>query len=288
MMSPPPGKTARKAALTAGFTLIELSIVLVIIGLIVGGVLVGRDLIHAAQIQTIITDKDRYITAANTFVLKYSALPGDMPNATSFWGASNCPYGPSGGTLTCNGDGDGQIGSGAYINSGPGGGAPNEPLLAWQHLSNAGLVAGSYTGFITGSPNPIWMPGVNMPQSRSFANAGFTLFYYGTMPNYYLFFTSSGIGHVIMFGAQSPNIVDNWTGAAAYPVLSTLDAYTIDAKIDDGKPGTGSVFSLPKGSAFAPGGASACTTGIQSAALTAIYDSTQVGPQCALFFNAGF
>src|SRR5580658_7858400 len=62
----------------AGFTLIELSIVLVIIGLIVGGVLAGQDLIRAAAARAQITQIEKYNTAVNTFRGKYNALPGDM------------------------------------------------------------------------------------------------------------------------------------------------------------------------------------------------------------------
>ena len=54
-----------------GFTLIELSIVIVIIGLIVGGVLVGRDLIRASQLRGLISEVEEFKTAANTFRLKY-------------------------------------------------------------------------------------------------------------------------------------------------------------------------------------------------------------------------
>src|SRR6187549_3006919 len=61
-----------------GFTLIELSIVLVIIGLIVGGVLVGRDLIKAAQLRKQISQITDVNLGANTFKLKYNALPGDI------------------------------------------------------------------------------------------------------------------------------------------------------------------------------------------------------------------
>ena len=66
----------------SGFTLIELSIVLVIIGLIVGGVLVGQDLIRAAYIRAQISQIEKFNTAVNTFYGKYQALPGDM-NATT-------------------------------------------------------------------------------------------------------------------------------------------------------------------------------------------------------------
>ncbi len=62
----------------AGFTLIELSIVLVIIGLIVGGVLVGQDLIKAAEIRATISQYEKYNAAMNTFRTKYNGMPGDL------------------------------------------------------------------------------------------------------------------------------------------------------------------------------------------------------------------
>src|ERR1019366_6843373 len=79
----PPGNPA-KVALTAGFTLIEMSIVLVIIGLIVGSVLVGRDLIRAAELRSVISEVEKYKTAVMTFKGKYDCLPGDCANATTF------------------------------------------------------------------------------------------------------------------------------------------------------------------------------------------------------------
>lgn len=64
-----------------GFTLIEMSVVLVIIGLIVGGVLAGRSLIEQACERAQITQIERYRTATNTFYGKYNALPGDLTKA---------------------------------------------------------------------------------------------------------------------------------------------------------------------------------------------------------------
>src|ERR1700691_433072 len=69
----------KSPASQSGFTLIELSIVLVIIGLIVGGVLVGQDLIRAAEVRAQISQIEKYNTAVNTFRDKYNALPGDLP-----------------------------------------------------------------------------------------------------------------------------------------------------------------------------------------------------------------
>ena len=68
-----------------GFTLIELSIVIVIIGLIVAGVIGGQSLIQQSKLRSIITDVNKYKTAYNTFYLQFSSLPGDMSNASSYW-----------------------------------------------------------------------------------------------------------------------------------------------------------------------------------------------------------
>ena len=70
---------------TLAFTLVELSIVLVIIGLIIGGVMVGQDLINAAKIRQQITQLEQIETQINTFKVKYNCLPGDCANATDFF-----------------------------------------------------------------------------------------------------------------------------------------------------------------------------------------------------------
>jgi prepilin-type N-terminal cleavage/methylation domain-containing protein len=87
-----------------GFTLIELSIVLVIIGLIVGGVLVGQNLIDAAAVRAQISQIEKYNTAANTFRGKYGYLPGDIPNPY----AAQFGFLPRG-TYKGQGDGNGVI-----------------------------------------------------------------------------------------------------------------------------------------------------------------------------------
>src|SRR5260370_12356418 len=97
--------TLRKAmGVQSGFTLLELSMVLVIIGLIIGGITVGANLIRAGQLQSVTKDVERFQQAILDFRDKYQSLPGDMPNAESFWGSdSSCPphtpLGPK--TATC-------------------------------------------------------------------------------------------------------------------------------------------------------------------------------------------
>ncbi|MDA0782810.1 MAG: prepilin-type N-terminal cleavage/methylation domain-containing protein [Rickettsiales bacterium] len=87
-----------------GFTLIELSIVIVIIGLIVAGVVGGQALVNQSKLRTIITELNQFKFQINTFYLEYNALPGDMPNAHSYW--PNCNSGAT--AVQCNGDGNGR------------------------------------------------------------------------------------------------------------------------------------------------------------------------------------
>ena len=70
-----------------GFSLVEMAIVIDIIGLLVGGVLAGQNLMRAAEIRSIIEEEQRILGAVQAFQDKYAALPGDMSNATSVWGA---------------------------------------------------------------------------------------------------------------------------------------------------------------------------------------------------------
>ncbi len=97
-----------------GFTLIELSIVLVIIGLIAGGILLGKALIEAADVRYAASQLTQLETSYRNFQLKYNCIIGDCPNATSLFGANYYTYSP-GCTYTNgagNGDGNGIIDGG--------------------------------------------------------------------------------------------------------------------------------------------------------------------------------
>src|SRR4051812_16635172 len=139
-----------------GFTLIELSIVLVIIGLIVGGILVGQDLIKAAQIRATVSQIEKYQAAVNTFKAKYNYLPGDMPGteaqALGFFVLTGAAWDGT----TGYGDGNGQIVAGASTNAGP----PSflytagESTAFWRHLSDAQLIDGNYGSVGNGALDP--------------------------------------------------------------------------------------------------------------------------------------
>jgi len=129
-----------------GFSLLELSIVLVIIGLIAGGIVAGSAMIRAAELRKVITQQEQFKTAIYTFKDKFLGLPGDLKNATAFWGELDADHTTcigmetTGGTETCDGDGNGNL---RYASNA---GYSFETYRLWQHLANAGLINGTYTG----------------------------------------------------------------------------------------------------------------------------------------------
>src|SRR5712691_3774362 len=69
----------------AGFTLVEIAIVLVIIGLLLGGILKGQEMITQARIKNAINDFNGITVAVTSYQDRYRAIPGDDQNATTRW-----------------------------------------------------------------------------------------------------------------------------------------------------------------------------------------------------------
>jgi prepilin-type N-terminal cleavage/methylation domain-containing protein len=226
------------------FSLVELSIVLVILGLLIGGILSGQALIRAAELRSVSTEYQKYVTATQTFRDKYFALPGDMNNATAFWGALDAGDGlgldctdlPSSSTTTCNGDGNGKladINDNAFMQS--------ENTRFWQHLANAGLIEGKFSGFglINGVPDRYGaVPGVTNPAGKMrssywAAEAPCSSSYVPVCDN-----TGINYGNILHYGAGPTPYYAN-TNA----LLKGEEAWNIDTKMDDGKPYTGKVWA---------------------------------------------
>lgn len=133
-----------------GFTLVELSIVLVIIGLIIGGVLTGQQIIQNARINNAVNGIQAYQAQFQTYEQNYGAKPGDDPSAlTRFPSLAEI-------TNVANGNGDGKIGTSTSFDTSATSGAATESLSVWAHLRAAGLVKNQVTNGSTAiqPPNP--------------------------------------------------------------------------------------------------------------------------------------
>lgn len=111
----------------AGFSLIELAVVLIIMGLLIGGILKGRDLIESARLKRVMSQLNEFRMATNTFLDKFDALPGDFNKASSQI-KEGLRDGNNNGTIE---------GAGLAVGS--------EALAFWSHLAGAGFI---------GSPGP--------------------------------------------------------------------------------------------------------------------------------------
>lgn len=117
----------------AGFTLIEIAIVLVIIGLLLGGVLKGQELIQSARVRNLISVQDGIKAAFFGFQDRFRAFPGDYSLATTNINGA-----------TVNGNGNGRIENNAAC-GGAAGCQAQENIGVWDQLSHAGFINGTYT-----------------------------------------------------------------------------------------------------------------------------------------------
>ena len=209
------------ARTSAGFTLVEIAIVLVIIGLLLGSVLKGQELIASARVRNLIALQDGAKAAFYGFQDRYRALPGDYSSASK---NINCPANPC-----LNGNGNGQIEINATSTNGS---VVAEYLLTWTHLSAAGFINGSFQMQATDTS----ATAANSPNSPY--GVYLELAYDGWYGSGQTGFTMSGSGpssprHTVKTGNE-------------VPVEITAE---VDRKIDDGKPYSGSFqFSM-----YAPG-----------------------------------
>lgn len=214
-------KYIKELTYNKGFTLVELSIVIVVIGLIVAGVVGGQALVKQAQLRSAVNDIQKYKVAYNTFFLEYNSIPGDFTRATSYWPG-----------LTSNGSGNGFI---TCTDS-----DPEETALAWQHMQLAKLIPGNYDGDLPGCNTAamyeadIDLPGTSLPQSlihSGYSNSGDGLGIYG----------SEDINYFTLSGNRTGGSSRHLSG-----ILTPKDAHGIDKKIDDGIANQGRVYGLKR------------------------------------------
>ncbi len=110
-----------------GFTLVELAIVLVIIGLLLGGILKGQELIKNARIKKLYSAQSEVVAALYTYVDRYDKKPGDDNRAAARWKGAT------------NGNDDGRIG---VFSTACAAKATDESCQAWQHMRLSGILGG--------------------------------------------------------------------------------------------------------------------------------------------------
>lgn len=271
-----------------GVTLVELSVVLIIIGLLMGGVVAAKNLIRAAELRQVMVELDGYKGAIKVFRDRYRALPGDMQDATRVWGAypyCNLSAGTPAAEGVCNGNGDGRVGQLNWTSAYPSCSRSAQSVQSqveayqfWRHLQMAGLITGEYTGHV--GSFLAWEAGVNTPDSQM--GKGFT---WTPMDAYNCdqrVWDEGGQGQALRFGAaDSANI------ASASETFQPEEAYSIDSKVDDGFPGMGNVRAVY--SDLTPWGtATRCAEiGNRSAYATLEYNVNPASgtvAKCALYF----
>ena len=140
-LTPPPQFLKEKQMLVrqphkSGFTLVELSIVLVIVGLLIGGILVAQSLIDSARVGKLVRDIGQYEIAINNFKMNFRHYPGDSPHFTPAGDGDD-----STDHVNCNGSYSGY-----------------ESVQYWAHLSQSGMISEDYVAYSPqscgGGPSP--------------------------------------------------------------------------------------------------------------------------------------
>lgn len=202
-----------------GFSLLELSVVLLIIALLVGGVLVGRNLIAAGEIQKQAALLTQFESAVNSFQAKYGTLPGDFKESGVIQRVTAGHYGDGNGYITTNA----------------------ESAYAWEHLSKAGFIPGNYGG----SGNPFTFGGGGCMHTTDCPSTLFN--------PVIIQWIQSAVGDVwstVLLNKTKETYRNSTTLMMSHQDLSTAggitvsQAYGVDLKLDDGVANKGKFQSL--------------------------------------------
>ena len=257
-----------------GFSLVELSIVILIIGLLVAGISSGTKLIQQAELRSIISEFEEIQVAYKTFQATYDAIPGDMGDASVFF--PNCASTAGAGILNCDGNGDGYV-SFNMGNSWDGANVGDEPAKAFRHLNQSGIYDKGGSTQLTDGYSSFGSFALDGYHAKSDALTG----------GYYIIVTVDGggtggstIGAGVIYSSGGSDLSSSFPNLTNAVYLfeeqqggvnpggrGKMDAFTafqIDKKIDDGTTSGGNAIGANTGSFRTVTditGANACVTG---------------------------
>lgn len=272
-----------------GFTLVELAIVMTIIGLLIGGILKGQELMENARLTATVSQVKAYEAATTTFRDSFNAFPGDMTNAQNR--IPNCnancelPVGTIGAGNSIIGDVD-WASALAYAPQLPVAGMANPPTtlgeetqLYWMHLLQTDLISGITDAPIRNATTPAW--GVTHPNAR--LSGGFVSGYGDGTGGLGMPAATVGPAGTTLVMVATPNdqMVATAVALGQLPV-SASRAAQIDRKMDDGKPSSGFVQAWGLNGAAAPG-ADICVD--DTTATDLVYFEANSRKSCGLIFR---
>lgn len=230
-----------------GFTLVELAIVMIIIGLLIGGILKGQELINNARVSSTVAQIKAVESGISAFRDKYAGFPGDidtpstrLPSCTVGLCATAAAIGTRGNGLIEN--------TGPALDPGLAVGGTTEAGLAFIHMGAAGMIGGiqpAVTAVGVGASNPTTPLGGAWRIGSSTGTATGMIFNTGLAAGVYMA-TGPALALLVADDAQ---------------IMSPVAAANIDRKVDDGLPNTGIVRAIGN----ATTGAATCTTGATEA-----------------------
>ena len=222
----------------SAFSLIELSIVLIIIGLLIAGITGGASLIKSSELRSIMGEARGYAVAVNSFFTQYDQYPGD---ASTNVGSNSI--------AAALGDRDNKI---EFVNDHT---TPAsvvaEGVDAWFDLKDIGAIDLALTALTTGAGSTLLAPGILVPVTdipgSKIKGAGWAFDYNSVTLQNVVVLT----GTTVAYNASTAPTLINGAGLstadvtknASTEIISAPDALSIDSKIDDGKPASGNVQS---------------------------------------------